>query len=81
MRDEKAKTLYDRARERLVKVLGTERTDALLNECMTTIGLTDVRNPTELLALAEALLGQAGLIKFVGQSLKAQAVLLGAEHA
>jgi hypothetical protein len=79
MTDDRANTLYGRARGRLVKVLGAERTDLLLKECLDTIGLTDVRNPTELLALAEALLGQAGLIKFVGQSLKAQAVLLGAE--
>lgn len=72
------KLLLDKARGRLERVAGSTRASQILEEVMRELGLEDVNNSHDLLRVSVALMKRPGLIKCVGQSLKAHAELLGA---
>lgn len=70
--------LLDKARARLERVAGSTRAAQILDEVLGEIGLDTVANSHDLLRFSVALMRRPGLIKCVGQSLKAHAELMGA---
>jgi len=68
------------AQERMAKALGPRRTEEVLRSAMTHLGDRRLETPQDLLELAKFMLSAEGLVKSVGESLKAQALLRGANE-
>lgn len=64
--------------QRLTRVVGARASD-LLSDVTARLGITSIDSVNQLMAIAEALEAEAGFVKVVAQSLKAQALLLGAD--
>jgi hypothetical protein len=63
----------------LNEVLGPDTARQTLEECLGEAGLSDVRSPEDLLALAQAMIKRGGFVTTVGRSLKIEAIIEGAE--
>lgn len=66
------------AQERLAKALGRARADEIVRNALSHFGERSMETPQDLLALSRFLLTAGGLVKAVGESLRAQALLRGA---
>jgi hypothetical protein len=64
--------------ERVTNALGPKRAGEVLREALHQTADHPVDTPDDLLALAEAMVTQGGLIEAIGRSLKVQALLRGA---
>jgi hypothetical protein len=67
-----------KAKERLVRALGAQAGQRVADEALARIGATELRTPDELLAFANHLVTQGGVIEAVGRALKVSALLRGA---
>jgi hypothetical protein len=65
---------------KMVRVLGQEKAAALLEETMTSVGLTRLYTVQELLFVSNALVKAGGFPSVVGRSLKVYAILRGASE-
>lgn len=66
------------AQERMAKALGPKRTQEVLHSALSHFGERSMETPQDLLELSKFLLTAGGLVRAVGESLKAQAILRGA---
>jgi hypothetical protein len=66
------------AQERLAKALGPTRAEEVVRNAISHFGERSMETPQDLLALSRFLLTAGGLVKSVGESLRAQALLRGA---
>lgn len=66
------------AQERLAKALGPKRADEVIRHAQSHFGERRMESPQDLLDLSKFLLATGGLVRSVGESLKAQAILRGA---
>ena len=64
--------------ERLMKAVGRSAGERHAREALANIGLREIRTPDELLAFANYLLKQGGVVESVGRALKVTAILRGA---
>jgi hypothetical protein len=69
------------AQERMARALGPRRTEEILRNALSHLGDRPIDTPQDLLELAKFMLTAEGLVKSVGESLKAQAILRGASEA
>jgi hypothetical protein len=67
-------------RERIARVVGHEKAVSLTQETLDRIGRNILETPEDLLLFAECLEMEDGLVKFIGRSLKTQALLRGAHE-
>jgi hypothetical protein len=67
--------------ERVTNALGPKRAGEVLREALRQTSDRPVDTPDDMLAFAEAMLAQGGLIEAIGRSLKVQALLRGAVAA
>jgi hypothetical protein len=66
---------------KLLRMLGPERGNAVVQETMKQLGLEAVKTPNECLRFGEALIKRGGLLEALGRSIKIQALLNGANEA
>lgn len=66
------------AQERMAKALGPKRTEEVIRSALSHFGERTMETPQDLLELSKFLLTAGGLVRSVGESLKAQALLRGA---
>ncbi len=79
MSDEGERSEFDElARERLFRAIGPAQAPATIEEAMSSLGLSQLRSPTELLRFAEQLMQKGGVFESVGRGLKISALLKGA---
>lgn len=64
--------------ERLSKVIGRERTEALRKEALQALGLKALTTPQEVLDFSSYLMRHGGVIEAIGRAMKVQALLRGA---
>ncbi len=69
------------AHTRLSRALGNDRGHELFRSTASTLGLTELHTPNDLLRFAQQLMTHGGLIESVGRSLKITAILHGANEA
>ena len=63
---------------KMVRVLGQEKASTMLEETMTTVGLSRINAVQELLAVSNVMIKGGGFPSVVGRSLKVYAILRGA---
>jgi hypothetical protein len=66
------------AQERLAKAVGPRRAEEIIHNALSHFGHHSMETPQDLLVLSRFLVAAGGLVKSVGESLKAQALLRGA---
>jgi hypothetical protein len=60
---------------RISQVEGMDRARTIVDECLASAGVTDVRQPEALLRFAEALIRKGGFAAVVGRTMKIEALL------
>jgi hypothetical protein len=68
----------EQALERLVKVIGPEKTAALRKEALAATGIDALDSPQDVLVFASYLVRRGGVIEAIGHAMKVQAMLRGA---
>lgn len=67
--------------EKLVRVLGRPRAEALVAETLRQIGAPDLAAPESRLRFGHALTQRGGVVEAIGRAIKIQAILEGASEA
>jgi hypothetical protein len=60
---------------KISQVEGIDRAKAIVDDCLASAGVTDVRQPEAMLRFAEALIRKGGFSAVVGRSMKIEALL------
>jgi hypothetical protein len=71
-------SLGDFVSAKLIRVMGRERAEGLIQEIMTADGIPALDSPQALLWFANGLMKRGGFAEVVGRSLKVYAILRGA---
>ncbi len=66
------------AKQQLARVLGQDKAQEIVAKAYRTSGLKLVSSAADLLAFADAMIGDGGFIEVVGRGLKVEALLRGA---
>ncbi len=78
---ERERSAMRRAVEQLAKVMGSTQAEEVMRECLTALGIVEVRSPDELRLVADRLIHAGGFVAVIGGSLRVQALLAGARPA
>ena len=75
---EESRTGYSTAIGQLESMLGQEKAQTLVRECLKDANLEDVKTAQDLLNFAMHLARRGGIVEIIGRSLKVQALIRGA---
>jgi hypothetical protein len=67
-----------KAKAHLAVVLGSEKAQTILDDCVRESGLDEIESPDALLELGRVMLSRGGFVEIVGRFVRVQAIVGGA---